>query len=503
MKKKNNLFSHINYMSVVLGLPRGLLPSPEAALSAGCDAQWVKIQPNNVSSVASNTFSGLAASTISSNIAFPSQQVNFSIPCGMGRNTWLDVNKTTLSFRVRYQVTGASTGSATTSAFVNSSALSFWDRMTVVNAAGQVLDDVVGLSQIETHKQIWSFDVAERDAIALNYGFRYEDDSGSSYNYLQGHSIPIFTVSATTLATGSNYFSYNLPLPSSILGQGARGWLPVGVLPKLDVQLYTNNILPVSISVGAGMTASASIVVTIDNISINACYLTLDDKSSALLGGVREHYIHGITNRLSSGVINSGVTGQTNVLLGLRGKSVRSIATRFSENALTTAGSANGLYDSKMPIATSINYFLAAKTRLPPNPINLTNDVATAFSQALQASEAFNPMKFRYGGSPKAFATYVANGGTISGANGYDQWLTLAGSSTAVGSLAAFTFAMDCRKASTSQILDGVDLSTSANNFLEVNLSVAPTNTLYCSFISSMDIIYVIDMATGNIEARS
>lgn len=491
-------------MSVVLGLPRGLLPSPEAALSAGCDGQWIKVQPNNISSVASNTYSGLTASTSVSNIAFPSQQVNFSIPCGMGRNTWLDPNKSTLSFRVRYQVTVASTGTATTSAFVNGSAMSFWDRMVAINAAGQVLDDVVGLSQIETHKQIWMFDVAERDAIALGYGFRYEDEAGASYNYLQGHSIPILT-SATTIPTGSNYYSYNMPLPSSLLGQGARGWLPVGVLPKLDLQLFTNNVVPISITVGAGMSASASLVVTIDNIALNLFYLTLDDKSAALLGGVREHYIHGISNRLSSGVINSGVTGQTNVLLGLRGKSVRSIATRFSENNGTSAGCINGLYDSKVPIATAIDYFLAAKQRLPPNPINLTTDIATAFSQALQASEAYNPMKFRYGGNPANYATFVANANAanITGANGYDQWLTSAGTDSGNGFLAAFTFAMDCRKASTSQILDGVDLSTSANNFLELNLSIAPTYTLYCSFISAMDVIYVIDMMTGNIEARS
>lgn len=490
-------------MSVVLGLPRGLLPSPEAALSAGCDGQWIKVQPNNVSSVASNSYSSFAASTPVSNVPFPSQQVNFSIPCGMGRNTWLDPNKSTISFRVKYSVTAASTGAATCACYLNGSAMSFWDRMTAVNAAGQILDDVVGLAQIETHKQIWSFDVAERDAIALGYGFRYEDESGAAYNYLQGHSVPIFTTSAAVFSTGTNYFSYNMPLPSSLLGQGARGWLPVGVLPKLDLQMFTNNIVPLTFDIGAGMTASSTITVTIDNIALNLFYLTLDDKSAALLGGVREHYIHGISNRLSSGVINSGVTGQTNVLLGLRGKSVRSIAARFSENALTTAGSVNGVFDSKMPIANAIDFFLAAKTRLPPNPINLTNDVATAFSQALQASEAYNPMKYRYGGTPVNYATYVANAGTITGANGYDQWLTLAGSNTGAGFLSAFCFAMDCRKASTSQILDGADLSTSANNFLELNLAVAPTNTLYCSFISAMDVIYVIDMATGNIEARS
>ncbi len=42
-------------MSVVLGLPKKLLPSPEASLSEGCSSQWVKIQPNNVASVVNNS----------------------------------------------------------------------------------------------------------------------------------------------------------------------------------------------------------------------------------------------------------------------------------------------------------------------------------------------------------------------------------------------------------------------------------------------------------------
>lgn len=490
-------------MSVVLGLPKKLLPSPEASLSEGCTAQWVKIQPNNVASVTSNNFSSLTASTISSQIPMVSQEVRFSIPCGQGKNVWLDTSKTSLSFRAKYTVSSASTTAGNSTAFLQGSAINFFDRLQVINSNGVPIDDVVGLSQIETHKQIWSFDAAERDSVAMSYGFAFEKASIDSSNVLQGHAIPAFESSSAVIAAGSNLFSYDMPLPSSFLGSGAKGFVPIGALQKLDCYLTTNATLPITISSGAGMTASATISVTLDNFAINAYYVTLDDKSAALLGNPRMHYVHGITNRASNATISSGVTGQISTLIGIRGQSVRSLATRFSTNAYTTAGSANGVYDSKMPLVSQMDYFLQGRDRVPPNPHSTQTAPATVFLHALQASEAFNSKDFKYGGTPAAFCTFVETGDAApSAADGYDQNIVSAGSTTGAGSLAAFCFAEDLRKCSTSQILDGYNMASSANNYLELNLLKKATNTVYATFIAAMDIIYLIDMETGAVEFR-
>jgi hypothetical protein len=488
-------------MSVVLGLPKKMLPSPEASLSEGCTASWVKIQPNNIASVVSNTYNGMTASTVATNIPMVSQEVRFSVPCGQGKNVWLDTSKTSLSFRARYEITAVSVGSATISGGLQGSAMNFFDRLQVINSNGVPIDDVVGLRQIETHKQAWTFDSAERDSVAMLYGFRAEDAGTSSQNILGGHDIPIFTT-ATTLDISSNYFSYDMPLPSSFLGNGAKGFVPIGALQKLDCYLTTASVLPINISVGSGLTTSATVKITLDNFSINAYYITLDDKSASLLGSPKIHYLHGITNRQSNATINSGTTGQLSTLIGIRGQSVRSLATRFSTNVFTSAGCINGVLDSKMPIASQLNYFLQGKDRVPPNPHSTATAVSTVFLHALQSSEAFNEREFRFGGTPSAYAKYLETSTAPTSADGYDMWLVNAGSTSSATTLTSFCFGEDLRKASTSAILDGYNMASSANNYLEMNLLKAPTNTVYASFIASMDIIYLIDMETGSVEFR-
>lgn len=490
-------------MSVVLGLSKKFLATPEASLSEGVTSQIIKIQPNNVSSITSNNYSGLSASTVSTQPPMVVQDVRFSIPVGMGKNVWLDTAKTTFSFRAKYTVSTASTTGGIQTAYLQSNALSFWDRLQVINANGVAVEDVPGLGQIEHHKQIWSADVAERDSMALNYGYLAEDEETTSYNRTQGHIIKSFTTAtAVVVPTGSSYYSYEVPMPSSLLGTGAKGFVPIGALQKLDLVLTTANFLPIVFDVGAGMTVSPTVSVTLDNFSINASYITLDDKSAALLGSPKMHYVHGITNRSSSSTINSGIAGQTSILMGLRGQSVRGIATRFSSSSLSTAGAINGVFDSKAILSSGINYFLQGSARYPPQPLNVNTAPASVFSQALQASEAFTLKEFRYAGVPSAFCTYLETGTAPTAANGYDQRLVDAGSATQANSTQNFCFAIDLRKASNSNILDGLNLSQSANNYLEMNVTNAPTNNVYATFIASLDVIYMIDMETGNIDFR-
>lgn len=487
-------------MSVVLGLPKKLLPSPEASLSEGCKSQWVKIQPNNVASVVSGTTT-VAASTNYNQMSFPSQEIRFSVPVGQGKNVWLDTSKTTLSFRAKYEVSTASVGSATITGNLISNGLAWFDRIQMLNSNGNAVEDVTGLSLVEHHKQLYNFDAAERDSMALAYGYRFQDEATDSRNDCNGHTITNFSTT-TTLGISSSYYSYDIPFPSSLIGVGAKGFCPVGALQKLDCYLTTNAIQPILIAAGSGISTSAVVKVTLDNFSINAYYLTLDDKSAALLGSPKIHYLHGITNRTSNSTLNSGITGQVSTLIGVRGQSVRSLSTRFSENAYTTAGSLNGAFDSKMPLCSQLNYFLQGKDRVPPNPHNTNNAPASVFLHALQASEAFTEKAMKFGGVPWSFTTYLATGTAPTAANGYDQNIVDAGSDTYVASLQSFSFSEDLRKASTSAILDGYNMSQSANNYLEMNITNAPTNTIYCTFISSQDVIYLIDMEQGSIDYR-
>jgi hypothetical protein len=490
-------------MSVVLSLPKKFLSTPEGSLSEGVSSQSIKVQPNNVSSITSNNISSLTASTITTQPPMVVQDIRFSIPTGMGKNVWCDTSKSTLSFRATYKCSTASTTGGIQTGYLQSNALSFFDRLQVLNSNGVAIDDVVGLAQIEHHKQTWACDVAERDSIAMSYGYGFEDEATDSINRNQGHVISSFsTATAVVLPVANSYYSYDVPLPSSFLGTGAKGFVPIGALQKLDVVLTTNNFLPIVIDVGAGMTASPTLSVVLDNFAINLHYVYLDDKSASLLGSPKTHYLHGITNRSSSATINSGLAGQASILMGLRGQSVRGIATRFSDSALTTTGSINGIFDSKACLSSQINYFLNGSQRVPQNPLSVNTAPASVFTQALFASEAFTQKEFRYSGVPNSFATYWATSTAPTAANGYDQYLVNAGSSSQANAIQNFCFAQDLRKCSTSAILDGANLSAGANNYLELNITNAPSANVYTTFIASLDIIYMIDMEAGTVDFR-
>lgn len=494
--------------SVVLTLPRKLQSLPEGALSAGCKSQMNRVFPNNVSSIVATAWSPATATTGSfppAN-AFPVQEVRFSIPAGMGKNVFVDTSKSRLNFRVNVaqSATTAPTTALKFKMLTESSAYSWWDRSQTIGPNGNILDDVVGLAQIMCHKNNYEFDSAERDSM-MQYGFRAEydnitaPDTSAEYskNYLQGHAV--YDLSGVVVPTATARYDYSVPLPSSLLGMGARNFVPIGAINSLGMSLWTNNLQPLAYSItDASFSTAPAFTVTLDNISVDLQYIYLDQVSESLLNMGKEYYIHSITNRLATGAIASGTTGQVSTLIGLRGRSVRSIATRFAESVQTTAGCINGIYDSKLLPCTQMNLFLNGKDRFPNVPHNSVTAVSTIFEHALQANEAFAPLQTKFGGTALSFTDAFAG---TTGASQLSAWS--AGSSTNINSLAAFTFAEDLRVASSSVILDGQDLSQgSGSHFLELNITVAPTNGVNVSFISAQDIIYICDMELGTIEAR-
>jgi len=109
-------------MSIALGLPKGILPSPEIAMSAGCVSQLVRVQPNNVNTISSSAQALPVANGYTNSLVFPSQLVQFSIPCGQGKHVWIDSEKSSISFRVNYAVTTSSGGASGTNGYTSSTA---------------------------------------------------------------------------------------------------------------------------------------------------------------------------------------------------------------------------------------------------------------------------------------------------------------------------------------------------------------------------------------------
>jgi len=500
-------------MSIALGLPKGILPSPEIAMSAGCVSQLVRVQPNNINTITSSAQALPVANGYVNNLVFPSQLVQFSIPCGQGKHVWIDSEKSSISFRVNYAVTTASSGTAgtngytsSTGAYLQESAASWFNRIVHIGPNGQTIDDVVNLNVSETIDHLMNYNTTDRDNFAGQFGFLAE--ASIANNYTQGHKIASIVGSGTAggpLSATNAYYSYEFPLPSSLLGKYSKGFFPCGSVNKLDVQLYTNSQVPVSFLIDVSNTAvtAPQVTFTIDNISLNLYVLTLDNESARMLGSPKMHYLHGITQRTASSTIAAGSTGYQTTLIGLRGKSCRQLITRFTDTgSVGTANQVNGVFDSKMPLASQLNYLLQGKDRYPQFPHNTQLLPSSILNRALMASEKFKEWEQRSSFIPSQFFKYITTGTAPTAATGYDQNVVDAGSSTSVFNLATFMFAEDLRKVHNSQVLDGYDLTVTANHFLETNLIVAPSNTQSVFFTGRFDIIYEIDLEQGTINYR-
>lgn len=490
--------------AIPLALPRTMLPSPEGTLSAGVTSQWVKVLPNNVSQLSSlETAMGYTAST-PTQITLGASPIQFEIPTG-APNTFCDVAKSTISFRANYRVsTASSSNQKEIDAYLQSSAHSFFQRITTY-VAGNAVDDVVGLDVAMAEETAYGYDVAARDA-NWNIGFLAEQPNASSQNNVQGHKIESWSAGSTAAAQAivNEYWSYEIPLASALLGKNAKSMCPVGKLGKTQVVLYTPQLAPVTVFAKSGVAgAGAKMTLQLDQFAINLFYITLDDKSTSLLGGLGgEFYMHGITHRVGTNTINSSTSGAVSVQVPIRVKSCRALSTRFSENNNGEGTALNGIYDAKMPLAGSINYFIGSQKRVPQTPHSLIYAPAVAFSRALMAGfgDAYEPWKARSGIAPNTFCRYLSTASAPAAADNYDKRIIDAGSTCLANSLCNYSFAEDLRTTSTSTFLAGQDLTVS-NTFLELNLAKSNSQATNIAFVGRADIIFVL-MQDGTVEYR-
>lgn len=489
-----------------VGFPKELKNEIDYSLPANVSSYSVKVVPSNVASIASPPqLTGTAAGAVSLNGT--SQNVIFDIPAGQGKGIFIDPRFTTLNFRVNYAITVAGVQVALTSGVLRSGAMAHWDREYIQSQSGVVLDDINLLGVVQDQLQSLEIDVAQRDALSMMYGYLSDKatdlTTGYSLNLTNGHVIngwdAIAAGAASPAAITSNYYSYSVPLLNSLIGKGASKFFQIGATGKLQLVLQTAAILPITLILGAPGTSpsSATVQVTIDNISLNLQYVDIGMEGVKMLDKTGLQYYNGITYRASTATLPS-TSGAVSLLTGLRGSSVRTIMTRCTESGtLSTAGCINYLYDSKLPQATSIQYNVNGVV-VPPNPVDLLHAPATAYSFLQEANGSFNTYEFKSGLTPDRYCVYVA-GGTVPSDS--DRRILAQGNTSNAYNQAQFAFGYNLEKVSKAGILDGMNLN-SGNTFLNMVLANSSTNTLTFIFIAKMDIIYILDTATGEISVR-
>ena len=485
-------------MASTIGFPKELMNEIDYTLPASMSSYSVKVVPSNLSQVQSATQTLTASTTQQLNGT--SSNVIFDIPAGQSKDVFIDPRFSTLSFRVNYEIVNTPSAAIVTSAQLRGGAMSHFSRTYTQSQSGVILDDINSLEVVSDMLVQTEIDVSSRDVLACMYGFEYErpgTDASGNVSYNQGHKLA--GINNTTLtASTTKYYSYCMPLLNSIIGKGASKMFQIGATSKLQVVLQTNPIIPVTFVTSTATTA-ATFRITIDNISLNLQYIQLGGEAMKLLNKTGLQYYNGITYRTSTSTIPASTSGAISLLTGLRGSSVRALFARFTEAAtLSTSGCINYNLDSKAPAATSMAWNING-VLVPSNPTDIVHNPAQVFAQTQQAIGSFNNYEFKSGLVPSRYFVYLPTGGTFP--TDADEVFTASSNASAVVNQCQFLYGYSLEKVAKSGILDGLNLN-SGSTFLNMNWACNNSNAVTAYFISKLDVIYILDTASGEVSIR-
>jgi hypothetical protein len=476
-------------MASQVAFPESLRPGVDYSLPAGVSSTALKVVPSNVSTIVSPSAT-LTASTAGFNLNGSNANIIFDVPTGGSKSLFLDPRYTLLNFRVKYSVAGGSSA-AISKATLRSNALAHFDRM-YIQSGGVVLEDVNLYGVIADQLNALELSQGDVDSLAMMYGFRPESDT--DLNAYQGHKI-VGLDGQTVTGAVDNYYSYSVPILSSLLGKGAHKMLQAGALSNLQLVLQTAAILPVTIVTGTATTA-ATFTVTIDNISLSMQQVDIGMEGVKMLDKAGVQYYSGITYRASTATLPAGTSGSVSLLTGLRGSSIRGIWTRCTQGgAVDASGCLNYVFDSKLPQATSAQYNING-INYPPNPIDLIHAPATAFAALQESNSQFNNYDFKSTITPLRYCAYVL-GGTLP----TDADARISAGLSSADNLCSFAYGCNLEKVSKAGIMDGLN-ANQANVYFNAVLANGADRVLTFIFIAKQDVIYVHDTTTGQISVR-
>ena len=487
-------------LPLTVGLPAEMkLGSLDFALPPDARSTSIKIQPSNISSVVSSSCS-LVGGTASTGFEFqfPVQNLIFDLPCHGSPSTFIDPRFTTLNFRVNIAV-GTALNAAPVGAYLRSSANAFFDRSYTVAQNGNILEDITEYGLINDTLLNLQMNNSVRDGVALQYGFLSATGIES-----QGHQFSQLSTNAAANANESH--AYSVPLLNSLFGCTADKFFNIGRTSKLQLVMQTAPILPITIINNATALTAGTFTVTISDITLQCEYVDIGINAlrmldESLVNG--KAYNKGTTYRTASVTIPSAVAGQQTLLAGVRGSSIKSLFARFYDgSAVSTAatGTVNGKYDSKNPNVNAINFNIAG-TRYPQVPINPLLNPSQAFRETQMAIGAWNSTQFQSCIPPARYCILSAGGTASSGTTGagtQDYYYSVGSDPT---KLASFIFGENVEIIARRGVMSGLN-ATSAPIFLECNVSTANTNSHNVYVQAMMDVIYVHDVNSGDVQAR-
>lgn len=482
-----------------IGLPLELkLGEVDFSLPADARSYQVNVQPSNISQIQQTGISLVCAASAAPTTLpqFSSQTLFFDLPAGSSASTFIDNRFTTLSFRANVSITTAVTAASITSAFQRSGGYSWFDRMYITAQNGNIVEDVTEFGLVNDLMVATQLNPATRDSLAVQYGF----NSDAAALVAQGHQWTSIVGGAAVTATET--YSYSIPLASSLVGVTADRFFNIGRTNKLQIALQSAVELPISILCSATAATAGAMTVTLSDFAIQCQYVDIGPSALAMLDATlpdKKAYIHGTTYKTSS-ISMPAVAGSQSLLAGIRGSSIKSLFARFQDGGTqSTTNSINGKYDSKNPMLNSINFNVGGQ-KLPNNPVNPLLQPSRAFRALQMASGSFNNASFQSCMVPSQYCKLAAGGTAQGAAVGATQAYYWNLGSVQTG-LCQFIYGEDIETVARRGLMSGMNCN-SAPVFVEFNAAVAPTNPQVLYVHALGDVVYIHDVATGDVQVR-
>lgn len=354
-----------------VALPKEIRYDLPGSLADDARAYTVHQQPSGQTQVqgASISSTTMSANTAGlQNQAFNSQQISFDIPSGMGPSVFLDTASTTLSFRLTWTVSTASSATNGSVQLIGSGA-SFIDSL-ILTSNNTPIETINNYGQL--------FNVALNSLV--NYAERYGGITamGCDTNSMNG-------IELANASTGTFYYTFTIPL-MSIIGQSTtEKYLPVGLINNLQLLLQTSASLPVTSFCTAVATAPVFGAPVLDQFVLNLKYVDAGASAgSAIMQSLKNGklYLKSQTYTSSNVTIPNGSSGQVQSLLQIRNSSVKSLIFYHATDKSATA--INSYYDAFNPASTRCQVIIAGN-RFPQREMNPSVRPSEALMYYMQA----------------------------------------------------------------------------------------------------------------------
>ena len=479
-----------------VGLPLEFMSgagSLDNSLPSDAKSYSVRIQPTNLSSIVSSTYTTNLTGAL--DLPFPSQQIIFDLPCGSSPSSFLDHRFTTINFRATITaVVGGTT--VHTSCNLRSNANSFFDNMRVVGSSGAVLEEIAEYGVVNDTLIALQLANSDRDGLATQYGFLSTTGIDS-----QGHACPILGGGRVTVTGDAETHSYSVPVLSSICGILADKCPNLGRTSRMQLIFQTTNILPFSIVTVAG---TSTFTVTLSDFSLGLEYVDIGLSALSMLDQTLvdgKSYIHGTTYRVATATVPAQTTGNQSSLIGIRASSVKSLICRFVDGGVVSVGnSVNGKYDSKNPSISNINWSIGG-IKFPQAPINPLLNPAMAMRETMLAVGSWNNALYASSITPANYCKLSAGGNASAFTNASTTEASYTAGS-AVDKQCQFMFGVNTEICMKRGLMSGYN-ATAAPVFLEYNIATANTNSQLIYGIAMIDSILIHDvLGSGDMQSR-